>query len=309
MKKLGLEHSENTLGIGTPLLWYLVLVFLVGWGSWFATGGRNSGFLGLLGSVCPLVLAVASARLVGGRPSGIGWRPRVRENLKYYLLAWVGPGLVMLLGAALYFLIFSSHFDWQLSSVLTLEDPQVGQLAEAAGGMDILRSQMRTRLVTDLLTTMLVGGPLAMFSAVFAEAGWIGFCWPELSRRLGRGQALLAGGVLFGLWNLPLIIGGYMYGTTYPGWPYLGAVTMCFMSICRCTCLVWLTEKSGSIWPAALCSAGLELVQLTPMPWTHMDAQLNLLLGPVPLGLVSGIPIMVLALLAARDLLRSAPQD
>ena len=38
-------------------------------------------------------------------------KPNLKKNVKYYLLAWFGPGVLTFLGLGLYFLIFPGTFD------------------------------------------------------------------------------------------------------------------------------------------------------------------------------------------------------
>ena len=51
---------------------------------------------------------------------------------------------------------------------------------------------------------------------------------------------------------MPLICLGLNFGTSYPGFPYVGVVAMCFGGIFMGACLTYLTVKTESIWPAAI---------------------------------------------------------
>jgi uncharacterized protein len=62
-------------------------------------------------------------------------------------------------------------------------------------------------------------------NTVFAfgeEYGWRSFLLPKLLP-LGRWQAHLIGGVIWGLWHAPLVLMGF----NYPGFPWAGVVWMC----------------------------------------------------------------------------------
>ena len=74
---------------------------------------------------------------------------------------------------------------------------------------------------------------------------------PKLFRLTNRPKAFLIGGVIWGLWHAPLTCIAYNFGTKYRGFPYLGIIMMCLYCILMGILLTFITEKSGSTWPAA----------------------------------------------------------
>ena len=78
---------------------------------------------------------------------------------------------------------------------------------------------------------------------------------PKLLKITGRKRALIIGGVIWGLWHAPLTCIGHNFGTDYPGFPYLGIVCMCIFCTLMGVLLTFITEKSGSVWPAAIMHA------------------------------------------------------
>lgn len=83
------------------------------------------------------------------------------------------------------------------------------------------------------------------------ELGWRGWLLPKLLP-MGVVPALLASGLIWGLWHAPLILLGYNYPDA-PGW--LGMILM--MAMCTIVGAVfgWLRLRSESVWPAALAHA------------------------------------------------------
>jgi hypothetical protein len=68
-----------------------------------------------------------------------------------------------------------------------------------------------------------------LVTSVFAfgeEFGWTGYLLVRLLP-LGRWRAALIYGAIWGLWHAPVIAGGY----NYPGYPVIGAVMMCALTI------------------------------------------------------------------------------
>ncbi len=101
----------------------------------------------------------------------------------------------------------------------------------------------------------IVSGLVGSFAAFGEEGGWRGYMMPKLLKLMGRGKALVVGGVIWGLWHAPLTCIGHNFGTDYPGFPYLGILMMCLMCILLGVLLTFVTEKSGSVWPAVFLHA------------------------------------------------------
>src|SRR5437773_2032618 len=94
--------------------------------------------------------------------------------------------------------------------------------------------------------------PLAMvlnlLTALGEEIGWRGFLAPTFYRARGFAWAGIATGIIWGLWHVPLIIGGG-YGAGTPLW----YGTTCFMIsvTAMAVMMAWLRLRSGSLWTAA----------------------------------------------------------
>ncbi|KUP97264.1 CPBP family intramembrane glutamic endopeptidase [Thermobifida cellulosilytica] len=103
-------------------------------------------------------------------------------------------------------------------------------------------------LLAAQLVTVAVGAFLNLLPALGEELGWRGWLLPRLYR-FGAVPALLASGVVWGLWHAPLVLLGYNYPGA-PGW--LGLLMMVGMCVVVGTVFGWLRVRSGSVWPAAL---------------------------------------------------------
>ena len=92
---------------------YLAWTFGLAWAVQFAAAPlyRANRANGQLALAAMMFVPALGALLAGGKLSGMGWRPRVRQNLRLLLVAWFAPALLTALGAALYFLAFPGHFD------------------------------------------------------------------------------------------------------------------------------------------------------------------------------------------------------
>ena len=94
-------------------------------------------------------------------------------------------------------------------------------------------------------------GVIVSFAAFGEEFGWRAYMMPKLKSLMGRYPALMVGGVIWGLWHAPLTCVGHNFGTEYPGYPFAGIILMCLYCILLGGILTYVTEKTGSVWPAA----------------------------------------------------------
>ena len=115
--------------------------------------------------------------------------------------------------------------------------------------------EIEKRMLLLFPVNAMVNGVVVSFAGFGEEGGWRGYMMPKLMKIMGRGKALIVGGVIWGLWHAPLTCIGHNFGTDYPGFPYVGIVKMCIMCALMGIILTFITEKSGSVWPAAIMHA------------------------------------------------------
>ncbi len=102
-----------------------------------------------------------------------------------------------------------------------------------------------------LLSTVLEMIIVPFFNAIFAfgeEAGWRGFLLTRLEEELGRWRAIIATGIIWGVWHWPLILlFGYDYPGTHPNlWPFCALLFLLF-TIGLGIFLAWLRYESDSV--------------------------------------------------------------
>lgn len=234
----------------------------------------------------PAVGTVLTRLFTGEGWSNLGIRPRLRDSLGVYVAAWFAPALLTLVGAAVYFAIFSASFDPELAAFSEA-------VQQAAGGQDTGLDPWT--LVAIQLVAALTIGPL--INTVFAfgeEFGWRAYLLPKLLP-LGTRQATLVVGLVWGAWHWPLIAMGYNYGFGYTGAPWTGFLAMCWFTLTTGVFLAWVTLRSESVWPAAIGHGAINAVAAIGV--LFVAGQPNPLVGPTPLGLVGGVGWTVAAAL------------
>ena len=223
-------------------------------------------------------------------PLKAGFRPAFKKNWKYYLLAIWLPAFLTMLGAGLYFLIFRSQFSLEFASVADMLQA-VG--AETQGiPLDLVA-------ILQVIAAVTYGPIINSFFALGEEIGWRGYLYPAFREMFSSLHSHLLTGLIWSLWHLPLNLQGYNFGSTYLGAPWLGLVAMFVFCFSIGVLLSFMMEKTGSLWAPALlhgavnASAGLGI--LFQMP-SEQAFSLRIL-GPSPLGLLSGLPFVIVALI------------
>ena len=213
-------------------------------------------------------------------------KPNFKGNIKTYLLAYFGPGILSLLGTVLYFLIFPNQFDPELGFVMSS--------IEATGtSLGDITPQM---LVLSQIFTGFLFGPILNFLTCFGEEwGWRGYLLPKMADKLPMIPMLLINGVIWGLWHAPLTAIGHNYGVGYPLFPFTGIAAMCFFCIVMGIFLSYVTMKTKSCIPAILGHGAINSQAAMGMYFT-VDGG-NPFVGPAPTGFVGAIPFIVVAIL------------
>ena len=146
-------------------------------------------------------------------------------NIRYYLLAF-GLPLICLSSMFLLPVIVSGHADW-------------------LGGFTF----------SNVLSSVLL---LLAFSAVQSigllgeELGWRGYMNQKMEPLFGTLCTCLIGGIVWGLWHLPMDIAPYLNGNG----TLTEALCSTFGRLAMLTCfgafLMWLTKKTSSVFPAVI---------------------------------------------------------
>ena len=272
---------------------YLVWTFLIAWIAQGVVAVLYRNGLVAVGKL--LMMAMMFAPLLGVILSGhtlrgMGWKPRLKGKIRMLLAAWFLPALLVAIGAAIYFVVFPGHFDMS------------GEYLAANVGTEVLeqmQSQGLTYPVYILISILgcLTYAPLVnMILAVGEEVGWRGFLYPRLKARFGKRRGWLIGGVIWGMWHWPLMwLNGYEYGTDYVGFPVVGMLVFCIFTISAGILCDWMYEKTECIWIPSLLHGAINAAGTVPMAVCAANTGSAILLGPVPIGVLAGLPLLVCA--------------
>ena len=205
-----------------------------------------------------------------------------------WLAAWLAPIVLCLLGAALYFLAFPGQADLSLP----IMNEMLQQVQSQGAPLDISPST----LLLVLLGVAVLAAPLINSFFTFGEEfGWRAYLQPKLMP-LGFRKAMLLMGLIWGVWHWPLIAMGHNYGLDYFGAPWTGMLAMVWFTFVVGTLFGWLVLRGGSVWPAVIGHSVVNAFAGFPIYLLALDAEPNLLLGPMVIGLIAGLPWTAVAI-------------
>ena len=217
-----------------------------------------------------------------------GWknlhlRPFIKKQWPYLLAGWFLPGILTIIGTALFFFLFPNFFDIKLSFVTE----QLTTLGISANLTPFQFAAIQT------FSALLISSPINAIATFGEEFGWRAFLLPELAP-LGNRKALIISSVIWGIWHWPIVIMGHNYGLNYPGYPWLGLIATLWLTLSVGVFFGWLSIKGKSVWPAVLAHGALNglasigiLFQRSPTP---------MILGPTPAGIIGCIPFTILSI-------------
>jgi membrane protease YdiL (CAAX protease family) len=238
--------------------------------------------IGELLMLAPAIANVLTRAITGEGFSNTLLRPNFRHGWPFYLAALFLPILAILVGGAIYYLLFPSRFDLSM----TFARSQAGMIARSGATNPWLFILIQTAYA---IAVSLRGLPLAFGE----EFGWRAYLQPKLMP-LGPRKAVLLVGVTWAVWHWPSIFLGYNYGFGYWGAPVVGPLLWVWVLLSSSTFLGWLTLRSGSVWPAAI-AHGVNNASAAVVYW-FFSGPIDPLIGPPMVGIIGSLGYVVLAL-------------
>jgi len=278
------------LGIAFGIAWLLALVIAL-------TGGLinstelvpESGItLALILVVMGYMWAPTLAHVLTRWITKEGWQnvglyPRFKEALPFWVVAWLAPAALTILGALLYFIIFPSTFDTDFTIL--------NDLMAATENAEEVEPWV---MVMIQVGASILSAPLVNSIFTFGEEfGWRGYLLQKLLP-MGTRKAMIVLGVIWGVWHWPLVAMGHNYGLDYAGAPWLGMVVTLWFTFSTGVFLSFVTLRGKSVWPAVVGHAAIN--GIANIGVLFVKGQPNPLLGPLPVGLVGSAVYGALAI-------------
>ena len=205
-------------------------------------------------------------------------RINLKGNVRYYLIGWLGPMVLTLIGTIIYFAMCPSEFT----------------LASYKTAMETAPMPPAVMLVVQVLLILMA--PLLNLVPCFGEEwGWRGYLLPKVAQRMKFLPTVLFTGIIWGIWHAPIIIAGHNYGMNYPGYPWWGIIAMCVFCIVAGTLFSYITLKTRSCWPAVLAHGALNGTASIGVLFLADPMAYDRFIGPVPTGIIGALAYIVVA--------------
>lgn len=226
-------------------------------------------------------------------------RPNFKKSIPYYLMAWLLPLVLTLLGALVYFLIFPAKYDSNMTSLAA---------TYAAQNIPFDPVSFQSMIVMQLGLSLITAPILNFIPCLGEELGWRGYLVPKMSQKLSILPTLLISGIIWGLWHAPLTAMGHNYGLDYPGFPFLGIFAMCIFCVVQGILFSYVSLKAKSCIPAVIGHAMLNGVASFASMFAFSDGKFDLFIGPMPIGLIGGSAFIVTAIILVIIMVRQEKQ-
>ncbi|MDE7176426.1 MAG: CPBP family intramembrane metalloprotease [Lachnospiraceae bacterium] len=258
-----------------PIKIYLGLIFFICYGLGFlefVTGtGKIYHFLGIAFTFLPVLTAFLTRRITGA-PGKIRLSLKVWKHPKSWLFSALVPGILIVLGTVLYFIVFPHEYSGVFRYGMRL-----GTNAEIT-----IKSPFVLALACIVIAAVLI--PIQLLE-LGEEIGWRGYLLGFQIERYGLRKAVLINGVEWGLTHLPLIYFGFNYSLNNPGAPYTNMALMLLVCVVTGILFSYITIQTGNCMYAAIMHGVVNVIGELPVYMTHsMESGL---LGPNPTGILS----------------------
>ena len=298
---------------------FLIITFLLSWTiqiiasvlSIKASDPIKGNTIFTIGMCVVMFTPMIGTLIVNRNLKGMGWKPRFKGNIKWIIFAVLAFVPITVAGGALFFAVFPDLFDMSGSYF---------QNTYKLYGLDFMTMleekgiSYNMYLVAMTLASIFEAPFINMFVALGEEIGWRGFLYPELNKNNSRVKTWLIGGTIWAAFHFPcMIISGYEYGTTYPGFPWLGFIVFTINCIGLGIIHEIVYDETKSIWYAALLHGAVNSISKIPVGFMNgndMDKlQKYQILGPFTNGIISMLPMIIVAALMGAWAIRKNTED
>lgn len=240
-------------------------------------------------------LAALVARLAtreGLSKSGI--QININEHKFLFLFGWFGTTILTAIGAVIYFLIFKSNFDPNMTDFMAVYSEAAASAGTTFDPVDIVASYK-----TDLLTKFFTAALLDFVNSFGEEWGFRAYLLPKLFRKIGAIPAMILSGLVSGLWYAPFVVMGYYYGNGNAGFPIVNILAMCAFGCVTGVIYSYLSLRTGSIFPSVFAHSAVNVMMSQAALFTFDGG--NYFIGPSPTGIIGGLPFIIVAAIFLYD--------
>lgn len=272
---------------------FLLSTFIITWTIEFIimfNGGATNPLYTVALGICMLVPAISvflTCATTKDGFKGVWIKPNFKGNLKYYLIGWLSPVILIISGAAIYFLLNPSHFDSNMTFIISSTKDKLLSLGQVVPS----DNQLRSILLIQIGTSIFIAPIINFIPALGEELGWRGYLLPRLCEKYKHITAVIISGVIWGIWHAPMIAMGHNYGLGYRFAPIGGIVAMIVFCIFVGAIFSYVSLRAKSAIPAAIGHAMLNGFASVGAIFTNVAT--NNFIGPLPMGIIGGLGFII----------------
>lgn len=283
MKKIGIF-----LGLTFAFTWIMTFTLM-------SAGGYSNTYAGgvlLLCMLAPGISVIITTLVTKEKFKDVWFKPNFKGNIKYYILSWLSPVILIAFGALIYYLVFPSHFDSNMTEAVNIFKEQLAALGEVVP----TDGQIRVMLLTQIALSLVLAPILNFVTCLGEEIGWRGYLLPNLCKKYTPIISTLITGVIWGIWHAPMIAMGHNYGLGYKTAPFGGILAMILFCVFVGSLFSYLTLKTKSALPATIGHAMLNGFASIGTLFLA-TRNFNPFIGPIPVGIIGGMGFIIVGAL------------
>ena len=276
---------------------YLMIIFVYTFGlgaleKIFQTGQFYS-ILQTSFTALPVVTALI-VRKVTGVESKSKLSLKVWKNYKMWIFCLLTPAILIVLGAVLYFFVFSNEYS------------KVFELGQLLGNDSTIEISNPVLFIIICILISILCFPIHLLE-LGEEVGWRGYLLWFQVEKYGARKAVLVNGFEWGLAHMPLIYLGFNYSNENPGDPWSNMALMMLVCMAMGIIFSYVTLKTGNCMYAAIMHGVVNIIGEIPV-FCSVSLKSGLL-GPNPTGLLSMTFLIIMAIFIYFKLGKSKPID
>ena len=265
------------------IVWYLVIIYAYTFGlgaleKIFRTGQFYS-ILQTSFTALPVVAALIERKTTGVE-SKSKLSLKVWQNCKMWLFCLFAPAILIVMGAILYFSIFSNEYS------------KVFELGQLLGNDTCIEISNPVLFIIICIFISALCFPIHLLE-LGEEVGWRGYILWFQVEKYGARKAVLVNGFEWGLAHMPLIYLGFNYSNDNPGAPWSNIALMMLVCITTGIIFSYVTLKTGNCMYAAIMHGVVNIIGEIPV-FCSVSLKSGLL-GPNPTGLLSMLFLIITA--------------
>ena len=239
------------------------------------------------------VLSVIFTRAILKERSSWNFEIKVWRDLKTLVLCAFLPGIIIIAGAVVYYLVFPKELSLNMRALFDFIT-EYG----APKGLPVNITTILTAVII-LLIAAAVALPIH-FRALGEEIGWRGYLLPKMLSFMSVRKAVLFNILFWWLVHVPDILRGFNYGTGYWGEPLSGVLVFLLFCIGAGICLSYIMIKTNNCMYSAIFHGAINVVADMQI---IIEVSHKPLLGPAPTGIIGmSVFIIVAAYLFIKKL-------